>query len=798
MLLTPDTCFKPMRALDKKLFRDLTHMKGQVVAVSLVVACGLAAFVTMWTAYRSLEASQQSFYRAYRFADVFGFARRAPDSLARKIREIPGVAEVRTRIVEDVSLDVPGLAEPATGRLISIPEQRETLINDIDLRAGRYIEPHRPDEVIISQSFADGNHLRPGDTFGAILNGRWRKLEIVGIAISPEYVYEIRPSDIFPDKRRFGVMWMSHEALGYAFDMHDAFNDVSLTVAPHADVEEIISRLDQLLAPWGGTGSYDREQQVSNRFLSDEIAGDRVSGIIIPTIFLGIAAFLIHIVLTRLVQTQRDQIAILKAFGYRNIDVGLHYLEFALVIILIGTAIGLPVGLWLARGLGHVYTQFFQLPSLVFDVDPLVLTIGIVSGAIAAMVGALLAARGAVRLPPAEAMRPEAPPVFKPGLVERAGLLARMAPATRIIIRNLARRRMKAFLSILSVALAVSILIVGRYSYDSIELLMEHQFHLVEREDVSVSFHLPRSRSVVDDLEKLPGVMRVEPWRTVPVRLRAGHRSRRAALLGIEPGSDLRRLVDRKGRSFEVPPEGLVLNKKLAEILGVSAGDVVTVEVLEGPRPVKDVQVTRIVEEWLGLSAYIDEAALARMMNEPRAASGAYLMVDHLHQNELDDILKHTPAVAGVALREALLQSFKDTIAENFAISTSMLVFFACVIAIGMVYNGARIALSERGRELASLRVLGFTRREVGAMLLGEQAILIAIAIPLGFALGYVFAAWISRIYDTEIYRMPLVVSARTYAFAFSVIVAAAIFSGLLIYRRIRTLDLVEVLKSRE
>lgn len=787
-----------MRALDRKLFRDILHLRGQVIAVALVVACGVSMLITMWSAYQMLLRSQQSYYASHRFAQVFAHARRAPESLTSSIRTIPGVAGVRTRIVVDVTLDIPGLEEPATGRLISIPEHRRPMMNDILMRRGRWIDPERDDEVIVSEIFANANELDPGHSVGAVINGTWRDLKVVGIGLSPEYVYEIRPTDLFPDSKRFGVMWMSREALEAAWDMEGAFNDVTLSLAPGADVDEVIASLDRILERWGGTGAYDREDQISHRFLSDEIAGDRVSGTVMPTIFLAVAAFLIHIVLTRLVQTQRDQIAILKAFGYTNFDVGLHFVELALVVVLIGTAIGVPTGIWLARKLAEMYTQFFNLPVLEVGYDPVLISTGIGVSALAAMVGAIGAVRKGVTLPPAEAMRPEAPPTFRPGVIESLGLFRYLHSSGRIIIRNLARRRGKAFFSILGLALAVAILVVGRFMFDAIDWMMEVQFHRAQRQDVSVMFNEPKSTSVLHDLGNLPGVMRVEQFRGVPVRFRHEHRSKRGSIQGMSPEADLRKLVDEQGKISTIPPRGLVLNRKLAEILGVEVGDLLEVEVLEGNRPHEKIPVVRIVDELMGIAAYMSSDALADLLLESKNVSGAWLAVDSLEEDHLNQILKRTPAVGGVSLRRTALESFQKTIAESLSISTFMIVFFACVIAVGMVYNSARIALSERGRELASLRVLGFTRNEVAVMLFGEQAILTLVAIPVGFAIGYALSGVIAHFYDSEIYRIPLVISAKTWSFTFLVILASALFSGALIYRRIRRLDLVEVLKTRE
>lgn len=787
-----------MRALDRKLLRDVIHLRGQIIAVALVVASGIATLVTMKSSHASMRSSQQVYYREARFAHVFASARRAPQSVISRIRAIPGVAVVEDRIVHDVTLDVPGLEEPAIGRLVSVPEHGRPLLNDVVLRSGRWIEPNRPDEVVISESFALGNDLRPGSRFGAIINGRWRMLTVAGIGLSPEYVYEIRPGDLFPDRRRFGIVWMSRDALEAAFEMRGAFNNVTLTLTHGAREADVLDRIDDLLEPWGGIGAHGREQQISHRFLSDEIAGLRVNATIVPSIFLSVAAFLIHLVLSRLVQTQRDQIAVLKAFGYSTFDVGLHYLELATFAVLGGTIAGMAGGIWLGLQLTRMYKDFFHFPVLSYVLEPSLVAIAVGVSALAASIGALSSVRAAVLLPPAEAMRPEAPPRFRRGWLERLGVSRWMLPATRMIVRNIDRRRWKAVLSILGVAMATAILVVGRYSFDAIDYLMKFQFGIMQREDVTVPFHLPRGSSAVHSLQRMPGVLSVEPFRIVPVRLVHEHREKQTALIGIDPDAELRRLIDADGAMVRVPPNGLIMSRKLAEILGAQPGEAITIEVLEESRPVVDVPLVATFDDLVGVSVYIDRRALNDLLREGRVVTGAYLQVDPLVAPRLYEDLKRTPAVAGVSIREAMLQSFKETIAQSMSISNFAMIFFASVIAIGVVYNGARIALSERGRELASLRVLGFTRREVGLILVGEQAILTALAVPVGFVLGWFLCVLISQAYDTELFRFPVVLSSKTFGFAFLVIFIAAVFSSLLVLRRIATLDLVGVLKTRE
>ena len=787
-----------MTSLHRKLVRDLIHMRGQIVAITLVLACGIATYVTMRSAFVSLEDAQAEYYSSYRFADVFAHVKRAPESECATIAAIPGVAALQTRVVMDVTLDVPGLDEPATGRLISIPARRMPMLNDVFLREGRYIEAGRRGEALVSEAFAEANRLAVGDSIGAVLNGNWEQIRVVGIALSPEYIYEIRPSEVFPDNRRFGVLWMSRDVLGPAFNLKDGFNDVAISLTHDADAREVIARLDRVLDRYGSLGAYDRSDQISYRFLTDELGELRAYGLILPTVFLGIVAFLLNILLSRLVSTQRTQIAVLKAFGYKNFEIGLHYLELALVAITAGTLAGIGVGLWLASGMMNIYARYFHFPALQLKPDAPLILIAVAIAAGSACLGAVTAVRHAVSFAPAEAMRPEPPATFRPGLLERLGLRTLLMPASRMIVRNLDRRRGRAFFSGLTVTLSVAIIVSGRYSIDAVERLVSVQFHTIQREDVTIVFQEPRPGRVRHELIQLAGVLRVEPYREVPARLRLGHRSRRISVLGLTPNGELRRPMDSKLTQLELPPDGLVLNEKLAEILGARPGSLITVEVLEGARPVREVLVSAIADEPVGLGAYMSVAALHRLLREAETTSGAYLKVDAAAAPRLYSVVKHIPSIGGVAVREAMLASFWKTFGESILVSTTFLCGFASVIAFGIVYNGARIALSERGNELACLRVLGYTRTEIGRILLGEQGLLTLIALPAGFALGLALSALLSRFFSRELFRLPLVVNAGTYAFAALVIIVSAFLSGLVVAERLRHMDLTEVLKSRE
>lgn len=787
-----------MKALNTKLVRDLWHLRGQVFATALVVACGVASFVAMSSTYESLVASRDHYYSQYRFADVFAGLKRAPNSVGKQLSEIPGVSEVQTRVVAKVTLDLPDLPEPAQGRLVSVREDKQAGLNQLFLLRGRTLEPGRPNEVVISGAFADANRLNPGDTLQAVLNGRLRKLEIVGVALSPEYIYEIRPGDIFPDNRRFGILWMNQRAVASVFQMEDAFNDVAMTLAPQANEQGVIESVDLVLKQYGGFGAYGRSDQMSHRFINNELGELQVFGTVIPAIFLAVTAFLLHLVLSRLVAVERDQIGLLKAFGYSSKDIGWHYLKLSVAAILGGIVIGVALGAWLGQGMNDLYGDFFHFPIVYFKLSFAIVFWSVMISIAAAAIGAMSAVKSAVELPAAEAMRPEPPANFHAGFVESLGLQRALSAEARIVIRNIVRRPVKSFMSAVGISFSIALLFIGFYFYDAINMIVAVQFENVQREDVDVSFSEPRPGRAALELASLPGVSRVETYRTVPAILRSANRTRRVAIMGLSDDAELRRVVDKDLNTIALPNEGIVLGVTVADSLGVTKGDRITVEVTEGPRPVREIEVTAVVEELLGLGTYMDLRALNRLMREGDTISGAFLSVDQKHQQGLYSELKRTPGVSGVGLSKAALESFNETIAKTIGTSTVFMIGFACIIAFGVVYNGARIALAERGRELASLRVLGFTQTEIGKMLLGEQGVLTVAAIPIGFAVGFGTCFLITKVIDAEIVRLPMVLSTQTFFYSAVIVVAASVISGILVALRIRGMDLVAVLKTRE
>lgn len=783
-------------ALDKKVLRDLGGMWSQALAIALVIAAGVAMFVMSEGMLKSLFETRTAYYERYGFAQVFAPLKRAPNALKTQLEGLPGVRAAETRIKQQVTLDMPDLIEPVQGEVLSYPAGGQPRLNRLRLVAGRWLSPGQGDQVLVSKGFAVGHGLGPGDKLTVLLNGRKRALDVVGVVLSPEYVYAIAPGALMPDNKRFAILWMSRTALEAAFDMEGAFNDAIFALVPGSRAEAVIADVDRVLAQYGGVGAYTRDRQVSDWYLMGEMSQLRNTAQIVPPIFLAIAAFLLNVVIGRWIDTEREEIGLLKAFGYSTSQVAQHYVKLVLAITSVGVVLGFAGGIWLGRELALLYQEFFQFPFLQYSFEVSVFTIAGGVSVLAALLGTWGAVRRAALLPPAEAMSPPPPTTYTRTRLEL--WLKRMAAPNRMILRHILRWPGRSGITVLGNAAAVAVLIGSMFFMDAMEHLIDVQFNRADRQDAILTFYEAKIPRALDGVRALPGVLTAEPFRVVSARLRFQGAERRESLTGLVPDARLGVVLDGDFEPVPIPERGLVLSAKLAEMLGAGVGDVVVAEITEGRRPVLELPVVQVSETLLSSPAYVSFDYLGALLGEEGRISGVRVTLDSALESQFFKTVKNTPGVAGVMIKSNALKTFRDTMAENIYIMTFFNVLFAGVIAVGVVYNAARISLSERARELASLRVLGFTLAEVSYVLLGELALLTLVALPLGCALGYGLAAIWTLSLDTDLYRIPLMVSRETYGFAVAVVMAAAVLSGLMVFRRVKGLDLVAALKTRE
>jgi putative ABC transport system permease protein len=600
------------------------------------------------------------------------------------------------------------------------------------------------------------------------------------------------------DRKRFGGCWMRRRSLEAAVNMKGAFNDITIKIVRHAAIEDVLTQIDYILKPYGGLISFARKDQISNFFVDNELKQLQGMGSLAPIIFLSVAAFLINVVMSRQVATQREQIGMLKAVGYTNKEVSFHYLKMVLVITVIGSVIGLALGAWMGSGMTQMYTEFFHFPILKYSFSLEVMILAVFSCTLAAVIGTLFAINNAAKLPPAEAMRPESPAVFKKSLLERLGLHQYLSFTSRIIIRQVERRPIRTLMSSIGIAFALSILIFSFFMEDSMDYLMDVQYSITQREDVNVGFVEAKSSKALEEIKTIPGVLMVEPVRNVPVYFKHNHFKKRGTIMGLINKPILRRVIDENLTSVNMPSEGIVLNKTLANILQLKVGDVVDVEVLEEKRQTLKIPVSAITQEFIGLGAFMDIAQLNNILDSTPKITGASLLIDQNHSALLYKKIKAIPAIIGLNITSVLRQIFEDIMAENLLKMVATNVIFASFISFGIIYNTARITLSERSRELASLRVLGLTRAEVAYILFGELGLITLLSLPIGIFLGYTMSVGMTESMDSELFRIPVYLKNSTYGYAVLIVLLSAMVSFYLVWRQVDGIDLVIAQKGVE
>ncbi len=787
-----------MNALDIKLLRDFRRLWAQAVAIALVLACGVAILLTTFGTFVSLEETRRAYYERNRFADVFAEASRAPLWLMQEIRRIEGVRAADARISRLAVLDVPGQQATVTGRILSLPPGMEPRLNLPELQTGRMPLPDAPDEIVVNATFAEANGLWPGDTLRANLNGFRRALTVTGTVLSPEFIYTIGPGALLPDNETFGVIWMPQTAVAAAFDMEGAFNNVTLALSRGAREDEVKDRLDDLLDPYGGFGAYGRDTQLSNSFIDSELVQLRTSAMILPPIFYGISAFLVAMVISRIIALERSEIGLLKAVGYSDVEICVHYLLLAVLIAVAGTVIGWGVGTWLARALARLYAQFFDFPYLIYNLSYSAYALSGLLAVASAALGAARSALRAARLPPAVAMAPPAPPRFKRSLLDRAMTAARLSQPLVMILRSVLRWPLRSAMTALGLALAVAVMVATSFFPAALDELVATTFDRSSRQDAMLLFDPDIPETALAEVASLPGVLRAEGQKFQPAVLRHGHREKVVAIEARRPGADLTRIIAMDGQVVDPPVRGLLLSQRLADHLGVRPGDIVEAEFRGGIDETHFIPVAGLVTQYIGLGAYMDLETLSRLLRQAPQISVANLQIDASALPRLHQVLKDTPELTGLIETHKMQGAFQDTIRQNVDIMTTIYLIVGLLITVGVAYNGARIQLSERARELASLRILGFSRGEVSFILIGETMLLALLAQPLGWLLGAGISKALADGSASDLYEIPLVLPVAGFAQASLVVLAAALVSSLIVRRRLDRLDLVQVMKTRE
>lgn len=787
-----------MTPLHAKLMRDLWRIKAQASAIVVVIAIGVALQIMMSGFVSSLTLTRDAYYQRHQLADIFAPVVRAPNAVAGRLNDISGVRRIETRLSGMASAHVSTRAFSISMQVLSLPLHGQRHLNEVRLTQGRLPDPQRPNEVLLLDSFATAHQITPGAILDVTLNGARRKFQVVGTAQSPEFIYFAAPGEFIPDDARFGVAWMSRPALAAALDMEGAFNEVLVSLQRDANKVAVIDQLDRLLDPYGAPGAFGLEDFTSDRFLSEEISGLEVTARTVPPVFMLVAAFLLYVVTSRMITSEREEIGLVRAFGYSKREVAGHYMQLALFIAVMGAALGCLLGVLLGRAMVPIYTTYYKLPFLIFRIEAASFVSGLLLSICVASLGGLLSLRAIFRLTPAEAMRPPTPPDFSHSISFKSGPVSVLDQPTRMVLRRLLRAPWRMLGAVIGIAAGMALSLSMLIIYEGFDEAIDQTFNVVDRSDATVSFVQNAPMRAVYDLQGIEGVSYVEPVRFVPVVFQNGLRRYKGAITGLRANPILNRALDTDLQPITLPERGIVLSKPLADILDVSIGDQLTLDIREGHRDRVTTQVSGIADSLLGSPAFMDLAALGRQINDADRISAAYISIHDGWETDVYAALKDSPAVAGISLRSEAEAGFQKVMDEGAGSARFIMGVMAFAITFGIVYNVARVAQDESARDLASLRVMGFRHSEAAFVLLGELAFVTLAALPLGLLLGAGLSHVIARGFSTDLYQIPVVYAPTAYGYAILVVVAAAAVSGWLVQRRLRTSDITLALKTRE
>ncbi len=792
-----------MHALNRKLVRDLWGRKASLVSLLMIMAIGVGAYVGTASVWRDLDGARLDYYRNQRLAHFVVDLKRLPQWAVAESATLPNLSELHGRVRQAVLMEIPGIERPIPGAAISLPERRRPLLNDIRLRTGSWFSGVNEREIILDHAFAESHGLHPGDRIKALLLDRQHDLLVVGTAQSPEFVYLIPPDGGFaPDPARYGVLYASEDFLRHSGDLQGAWNQLVGTLrdtSPTA-VANTLALLAGRLDPFGVTLTTSMRDDPSVRYLEDELAGLEVQSRVMPALFLGVAALVLNVLLGRLVAQQRTVIGTLRALGYPASAVTRHYLAYGLVVGLAGGLAGLAMGWWMQGEMVAMYHGFFALPGLAPRLHLDVALLGLLISVLFALAGTWKGVRGAARLAPADAMRPPPPERGGRVLPERIPALWVHVPFRgRMVLRSIFRNPFRSLVSVLAAAVSTALVFTALSMVDSLDYLMRYEFQRVAHQDFTVALREPDAVWAEAEVARLPNVARTEPQLSVISDLSRGAYRKRVGVMGLPRGNRLYTPLGGDGAPLVMPDAGLVLTRKLAEILHAKPGDTLWLRPLIGQRVAVDAVVAGVTDSFFGLSAYADIRYLSRLLGEAQAANTVLgALQPGASPDALLDELKRRPTVVGIGERLRAFTLMEETFGETMGAMIGVMVLFSGTIAFGSVLNAALVSLSERQREVATLRTLGYRAGQVAQLFAGESLLLNGTGLLAGLAAGAGLAHLLSIAYSTELYRFPAVILPSTLSYSAILVALFVIAAQLTLFRLIRRLDWLAVLNVKE
>ncbi len=787
-----------MNILFRNLIRDIKKSKGQFISILIIVILGVAFYTSLNSVFKNLSNSSDSYYKQYRLADIWVDLYNAPTSIEKKVESLPNVKMVTGRIVKDASISIS--EENATLRFITLPDVKKDIVNDIVIKSGRYFSEDDSNQCLLDEDFLKANNLELGGYIYPIINGNEVKLKIVGAAKSPEFVYTLKDSSqMMADNKKFGIIYIKQSFGEAIFDSKGSINSISIQVSNNNDIESTKDDIKKALKNYGIKSVIDRDEQTSCSMISEEIKQLKSMGGTFPVIFFMVASVIIYIMMGRMVENQRVQIGVLKALGFTNVQVLTYYMSYSTIIAVIGSLIGSILGTYMGLGLTRLYNQYFNLPLGEIKIYGEFVVPAFILTLIFCLFAGYNSCKIIFKIMPSEAMREKSPQGGKKTLVERIDFIWRnITNLEKIIVRNLFSYKRRALLTSLGIIFSSAILLVALGMNDSINFMINQQYGSIQNYDIKVKFSNLISVNELNSIKNIAHVKELEPVLETGVEISNGWKSKNVGFTALIKDPQMYKVEDKNGNNISLPSNGILISEKLANILGVKANDSVDIKFFFPGKEKEEVVIKGIVVQYIGLSTYTSMENLNSMLGEGMIASSAVLKLDNSEfENEVKNQLKDMPGVTSVESKSDSLNALLKNMGATKS-SMGAMIMLAAILLIAVLYNIATINIFERQRELATLKVLGFTNNEIKKLIFNENYIISIFGMIIGLPFGKWLGGLMMATSSTDSYTIPYVVKIKSYIIAIILTFMFTVITNFILMNKIKAIDMLEVLKNKE
>lgn len=787
-----------MGILFRKLLRDIKEARGQFISILVIVVIGVMFYSGINSTFRNLSVASEKYYKEYRFADLWVDFYRAPENAVERVNSLPYVKTTTGRLVMDASMTVSD--ENATLRFITLPEVKEDIVNDIVIKSGRYFGKEETNQCLVEEEFYKAHNMKLGDYIYPVISGNEVKMKVIGAVKSPEFIYTLKDGgELMPDNSRFGIVFIKKSFGQEIFGFHGSINSACILLESGVDLEKAKDDIERDLKSLGVMGVIDRENQISNKMLSEEMRGLQSMAGAFPVVFFIVAAVIIYIMMSRMVENQRTQIGVLKALGFSNMQVLYHYLSYSVFIAITGSAIGSIFGMYLGAAFTNLENMYFHLPLADMRMYPDLILPASALTLIFCLLAGYNSCKKVFKILPSEAMLPKAPPIGKKIFMERVKLIwDNTTHAWRMILRNVFRHKRRALLTSTGIIFCVALLLVAFSMKDSIDFMVEQQYKNIQDYDIKVSFSRLLNLEEILEIRNISHVAKVEPVLETGVEIQNGWRKKTIGFTALIKNPEMYRVVDKSGQALSLPKDGILIPEKLSTSLDIKPNDTVFLKPYFPGKEKREVTVKGIAAQYIGLSAYTSMENVNHIFGEGLMGNSAVIKLqDSTFEKDVKDELKNMASVASVQSKSDALNALMKNMGAMSS-SIGVMILLAAILSIAVVYNTATINIFERQRELATLKVLGFKDNEIKKLIFNENYMITVFAILVGLPFGNWLGITMMLSFTTDFYSFPFIAESRTYVLSAVLTLLFTMLANFILMKKIKSISIVEVLKNRE